>query len=67
MDDQLDYDVTIIGAGDVGCAVARELSAFKLRIGLLEASCDVGSGTSKANTALLHTGFDAKPAAVSST
>jgi glycerol-3-phosphate dehydrogenase len=45
----------------VGCAIARELSQFDLRVTLLEAGPDVGAGTSKANTALLHTGFDAKP------
>jgi glycerol-3-phosphate dehydrogenase len=55
------YDVAIIGAGDVGTAVARELSRFELRIALVETGRDVGGGTSKANTAILHTGFDAKP------
>jgi len=57
----LDTDVAIVGAGVVGCAIARELSRFDLRVTLLEAGTDVGAGTSKANTALLHTGFDAKP------
>jgi glycerol-3-phosphate dehydrogenase len=57
----LDTDVAIVGAGVVGCAIARELSQFDLRVTLLEAGPDVGAGTSKANTALLHTGFDAKP------
>ena len=56
-----DIDVAIVGAGVVGCAIARELSGFRLRVTLLEAGPDVGAGTSKANTALLHTGFDAKP------
>jgi glycerol-3-phosphate dehydrogenase len=56
-----DTDVAIVGAGVVGCAIARELSRFELRVTLLEAGPDVGAGTSKANTALLHTGFDAKP------
>jgi glycerol-3-phosphate dehydrogenase len=45
----------------VGCAIARELCQFDLRVTLLEAGPDIGAGTSKANTALLHTGFDAKP------
>jgi glycerol-3-phosphate dehydrogenase len=54
-------DVLIVGGGVVGCAIARELSLFDLRVTLLEAGADVGAGTSKANTALLHTGFDAKP------
>jgi glycerol-3-phosphate dehydrogenase len=56
-----DHDVAIVGAGDVGAAIARELSRFDLRIVIVEAERDVGSGTSKANTAILHTGFDAKP------
>jgi glycerol-3-phosphate dehydrogenase len=56
-----DYDVAIVGAGDVGSAIARELARFDLRLALIEASGDVGAGTSKANTAILHTGFDAKP------
>jgi glycerol-3-phosphate dehydrogenase len=60
----LDTDVAIVGAGVVGCAIARELSRFELRVTLLEAGPDVGAGTSKANTALLHTGFDAKPGTI---
>jgi glycerol-3-phosphate dehydrogenase len=59
--EQPDIDVAIVGAGVVGCAIARELTRFQLRVTLLEAGPDVGAGTSKANTALLHTGFDAKP------
>ena len=50
-----------MGAGVVGAAVARELSRFHLNCTLLEAGPDIGAGTSKANTALLHTGFDATP------
>jgi glycerol-3-phosphate dehydrogenase len=53
-------DVVIIGGGVVGTALARELSRFELRCTLVEAGPDIGAGTSKANTALLHTGFDAK-------
>lgn len=56
-----EYDVVVVGAGDVGAAIARELARFELRLALLEARRDVGAGTSKANTAILHTGFDAKP------
>src|SRR5204862_4274305 len=55
------FDVAIVGAGAVGCAVARELSRRGARCVLLEAGPDVGAGTSKANTAILHTGYDAKP------
>src|SRR5262249_57482956 len=55
------FDVAIIGAGVVGTAIARALSQYRLRCLLLDAAADVGTGTSKANTAILHTGFDAKP------
>src|SRR3954469_10691389 len=57
----MDRDVAIVGAGVVGAAIARELTRYRLDVTLLEAGPDVGAGTSKANTALLHTGFDAKP------
>ncbi len=55
------YDVAVIGAGVVGVAIARELSCYELRTIVLEACSDVGTGTTKANTAIRHTGFDAKP------
>lgn len=55
------YDVTVVGAGVVGAAIARELARYRLRTALLDASDDIGNGTSKANTAILHTGFDAVP------
>ncbi len=54
-------DVAVIGGGVVGCAVARLLSQHTGSVALLEAGADVGAGTSKANTAILHTGFDATP------
>ncbi len=54
------YDIAIIGAGAVGSAIARELSHYDLKIVLLESNSDVGMGTSKASTAIWHTGFDAK-------
>jgi glycerol-3-phosphate dehydrogenase len=57
-------DVVVVGAGVVGSAIARELSRFQLRCTLVEAGVDVGVETSKANTALLHTGFDAKPGTI---
>lgn len=56
-----DYDVAIVGAGNVGAAIARELARFEVRVALIESGRDVGAGTSKANTAILHTGYDAKP------
>ncbi len=55
------YDVAIIGAGVIGGMIARELSAYELNICLLEAENDVGRGSSSANSAVVHAGFDAKP------
>ena len=65
-DDPFDRDAVIVGGGVVGTAIARELSRFEHRCTLLEAGPDVGAGTSKANTALLHTGFDSKPGTLES-
>lgn len=56
-----DYDVIIIGAGVIGCAIARELSKYELNILILEKESDVCEGTSKANSAIIHAGFDAFP------
>ncbi len=61
------YDVVVIGAGIVGSAIARELAGHEVSVALVEARADVGDGTSKANTAILHTGFDAKPGTLEST
>ena len=54
-------DVLIVGAGVVGTAIARTLAQYDLRCVIADAGNDVGTGTSKANTAVLHTGFDAVP------
>ena len=54
------YDVVIIGAGVTGCAVARELSRKKAKILVVERAEDVCCGTSKANSAIIHAGYDAK-------
>lgn len=64
-------DVVVIGGGVVGCAVARELAGQEvdgraLDVLIVEARRDVGDGTSKANTAILHTGFDATPGTLES-
>jgi glycerol-3-phosphate dehydrogenase len=59
-------DVIVIGAGIVGSSIARELAGTGLTVTLVEARDDVGDGTSKANTALLHTGFDATPGTLES-
>lgn len=54
------YDVIIIGAGVVGCAIARELSKYKLRIAVLEKNPDVGLETSCRNSGVLHSGIHYK-------
>ena len=54
-------DVIVIGAGVVGCSVARSLSRYNLNVVVLEAGSDVAEGASKANSAIVHAGFDAKP------
>ena len=53
------YDVIIIGAGVTGCAVARYLSRYQSSALVLERAEDVCCGTSKANSAIIHAGFDA--------
>jgi glycerol-3-phosphate dehydrogenase len=55
------YDVIIIGAGIVGSMVARFLSKYKLDILLIDKESDVGMGTSSANSAAVHAGYDALP------
>ena len=54
-------DIIIIGGGVVGCAVARLLSRYEADIALLEGASDVAEGASKANSGIVHAGFDAKP------
>ncbi|HEY9053547.1 MAG TPA: NAD(P)/FAD-dependent oxidoreductase [Rectinemataceae bacterium] len=55
------HDVLIIGGGIIGCAIARELSTFDLRVILVEKESDVAEGTSKANSGVVHAGFNVKP------
>lgn len=55
------YDVIIIGAGAVGCGTARELSKYKLKVLVLEKGHDICSGASKANTGMIHAGYDPIP------
>ena len=55
------YDVAIIGAGVTGGMIARTLSRYKLNICILEKENDVAMGATKANSAIVHAGFDAKP------
>ncbi|SOC45925.1 glycerol-3-phosphate dehydrogenase [Rhizobium subbaraonis] len=53
------FDVAVIGAGVVGCAVARRFTLAGAKVALVEKGADILSGASKANSAILHTGFDA--------
>lgn len=55
------YDVIIIGAGVSGSATARELSRYRVNACVLEKEEDVCSGTSKANSGIVHAGYDAEP------
>ena len=60
------FDVAIVGAGVVGCALAYRFSQFKLRVLLIDKNFDVGEGSSKGNSAIVHTGFDAAPGSLES-
>lgn len=55
------YDVVIIGCGITGAAAAYELSKYRLRVAVLEAENDVAQGATKANSAILHAGYDPQP------
>lgn len=55
------YDVIMIGAGAVGCAIARELSRFEIRTLVLEKECDVAYGISGRMSGVVHSGFNNKP------
>lgn len=55
------FDVAVIGGGVVGCAVLRELSRFELRVLLLEKESDLAEGVSKANSGVIHAGFNLPP------
>ena len=55
------YDVAIIGAGVVGALTARELSRYQLKVVLLEKESDVAGGASRANSGIVHGGFDPIP------
>jgi glycerol-3-phosphate dehydrogenase len=57
----LHVDVLVIGGGIVGCAILRELSRFNANVALVERNPDICDGTSKSNSAIVHTGFDAPP------
>ena len=55
------YDVAVIGCGVSGAAIAYELSKYDLRILILEKENDVATGATKANSGIMHAGFDPKP------
>ncbi len=55
------YDVAVIGAGVVGSLITRELSKYNIKIALVERCNDCAMGATKANSAIVHAGFDAKP------
>lgn len=57
----MNKDIIIIGGGVVGCAVARLLSRYQASVALVEGASDVAEGASKANSGIVHAGFDAKP------
>lgn len=52
------YDVAIIGAGVIGASIFRELTKFNLKVAILEKENDVAMGTTKANSAIIHAGYD---------
>lgn len=55
------HDVIIIGGGIVGCALARELSRYNLQLALIEKEVEVGFGTSKTNSGIIHSGHHSPP------
>ncbi len=57
---RLNYDVVVVGGGVTGCAIARELSRYEVSACLVERAEDVCSGTSKANSGIVHAGYDAR-------
>jgi len=61
MEELMKYDVAVIGCGIVGAAAAYELSRYNCKVLVLEANNDVANGTTKANSAILHAGYDPAP------
>ena len=62
----LKTDVVVIGAGAVGCAIARELSKYNVNVIVVDKNEDVGGDASKSNSAIIHTGYDAAPGTLES-
>lgn len=59
-------NVVVIGAGAVGCAIARELSKYEIDVTVVDKRDDVGGDASKSNSAIIHTGYDASPGTLES-
>lgn len=55
------YDIAVVGGGIIGAACAYTLSKYKLKIAVLEKKNDVCCGTTKANSAIIHAGYDPHP------
>lgn len=62
----LKTDVVVIGAGAVGCAIARELSKYRVHVTVVDKRDDIGGDASKSNSAIIHTGYDAAPGTLES-
>lgn len=62
----LKTDIVVIGAGAVGCAIAREFSKYKINVIVVDKNEDIGGDASKSNSAIIHTGFDATPGSLES-
>lgn len=59
-------EVVVIGAGAVGCAIARELSKYEVSVVVVDKNEDIGGDASKSNSAIIHTGYDAAPGTLES-
>ncbi|MBQ3763691.1 MAG: NAD(P)/FAD-dependent oxidoreductase [Synergistaceae bacterium] len=60
----MNYDIVIIGSGITGASIARELSKYKLKIAVIDKASELPSGASRANSSMIHGGFDDKPGTV---
>ncbi|MBQ3347181.1 MAG: NAD(P)/FAD-dependent oxidoreductase [Synergistaceae bacterium] len=62
----MNYDIVIIGSGITGASIARELSKYKLRIAVIDKASELPAGASRANSSMIHGGFDDKPGTMKS-
>lgn len=58
------FDIVIVGAGIIGATLARELSAYALRVAVIDKASDIPSGASRANSAMIHAGYDDQPGTI---